>query len=84
MIRTWFPDYSQIAVVERKYTSYFYSLWVGLTAPILNLPVMIWNEILVPVLDGVITVVTGTIMSVLAGIVGLAAGLVEHPEDDQV
>ena len=45
---------------------------------------MIWNEIVAPLIEGVITVVTGTLMSFIAGAAGLAAGFADLPEEDQV
>jgi len=76
--RTWFPSPTQVFVVERKNTSYLHSLWVGITTPIFNLPSLVWEEILAPVIKGVFIILLATVVSMFAGLCGVAAGIEDN------
>lgn len=78
--RTWFPRPSEIFLVNRKNTSYIHSLWVGVTAPIFNFPVMMFEEIVLPLIRGVCVVSLAVVMSVLAGVCGIAVGIKDNDE----
>ena len=71
---TLFPD-PRLVHFGAKNPSYFNSLFVGLTAPLINLPVLIWNCILKHTLFGLYAVVMFILTSVVMGIRGRAHGV---------
>lgn len=82
--QSWFPHPRNITVVPRGVVPYRHSLWVGLTAPILNLPSMVFEVIIAPVVAGFISIIMITGVSVVAGISGCALGYDDKPIETEV
>jgi hypothetical protein len=78
--RIWFPNATSIAIVRQSKEYYFHSVFVGITAPILNLPYMIWNSILIPLVEGITVVAISVLSTFIAGIRGDVAGIEEVEE----
>ena len=72
--QSWFPHTKNIAVVQPGIVPYSHSLWVGLTSPILNLPLMIWEVMIVPFVGGFFTIIGVSAVAVIAGVSGRALG----------
>jgi hypothetical protein len=79
--KSWFPTANRVAIVDTSATNYFHSVWVGVTAPILNLPTMVWLSIVYPMLQGILEVVLAITLSVSAGIVGMVVGVDEEQDE---
>lgn len=78
--KTWFPDQHQLVIGDIKDSSYLHSLWVGLTAPALNLPLMLWYSVFMPMVRGLWFILMYFIFCALAGLRGRAHGfLVDMP-----
>ena len=74
--RIWFPEQHQIVISqEGSNAPYLHSVWVGITAPVMNLPVIVWHSIIKPALMGLLFVVRYTWYCVAAGLMGRAQGL---------
>jgi len=71
--RLMFPAIHQL-IVSAKDVPYGYSLFIGLTTPLVNLPVMIWLSLIYPFLCGLREIVLFTVACVVAGIGGRADG----------
>lgn len=67
------PDPHQIVIVRNP--TYWKSLLVGLTAPFLNLPLMLWQLIVLPVWRGVLTIVRFTLTCWIFGPLGWLVGM---------
>jgi len=79
--RIWFPDAHSVSIVRQPKEFYFHSLFVGITAPLLNLPYMIWSSIVMPMLGGIFVVTVSVFSIFIAGIRGNVAGLQEIEEE---
>jgi len=78
--RTWFPASYQLVFGEIKDSSWLHSMWVGFTAPLLNLPTMLWRAVIQPLISGVWLIFNFFIVSAIAGVRGKVHGyLVEMP-----
>lgn len=72
--RTWFPAHTQIGLTDGVNTSRLHSLWVGVTAPILNLPTMVWQMVMMPLLFGIFSLFKLIAISVYYGASGNVIG----------
>jgi hypothetical protein len=72
--RTWFPQPHQLMIGPTDGTPYLHSLWVGLTAPLFNLPVMLWHLVLLPIITGLTAIVKFFFVTAIAGVRGQAHG----------
>ena len=69
----WFPMIPEI--VHRPNPDRLNSAWIGLTAPIINLPNIVWRTMLVPLLVGLGAFVVGLVKASIA-LVGIPIALV--------
>lgn len=69
MKKTYFPAMHQVFVIPRN-ENYFHSLWIGLTAPVLNIWTMLFFTVLLPVLKGLGLVLHLLIVIPIMGILG--------------
>lgn len=67
-----FPFFHQMTF--KKNPNYLASLWLGFTAPVLNLPITIWKFILRPIIVGVGGFIMWNILFFFAGLFGYASG----------
>lgn len=74
--RTLFPQQHQFIIGRIQGQSYLSSLFVGLTAPVINLPLMLWQGVIKPPIRGLFFIVSFFIMGAIAGVMGRANGLV--------
>lgn len=49
----WFPDLNGFKFQRNE--SWLNSAWIGITAPIINLPVILWRTVISAFLEGVLT-----------------------------
>ena len=78
--RTWFPASHQMSFGEDCDSSWLHSMWVGFTAPLLNLPTMLWRAVIKPPIIGIWFIFNFFIVSAIAGLRGKVHGyLVEKP-----
>jgi hypothetical protein len=73
--RTWFPLHGQLGLTDASNTTRLHSLWVGLTAPILNLPTLVWVLILSPMLNGFVNLFNVFALSAYYGVTGQMIGV---------
>ena len=79
----WLPDYFQVSLGRTEGTPYLHSLWVGLTAPLINLPQLVWEAMLRPFFRGALTIATYTARCWFHGLRGEARGVpVPRPDRD--
>lgn len=78
MKRTWFPLHDEVALINKSENSYLHSLWIGLTAPLFNLPMLLFFEVLIPVLAGCWTIIKFFFFTFIAGVTGNAVGAKEE------
>lgn len=67
-----------MTVVPREGNPYLHSLWVGLTGPFLNLPMMVWDSLIWPILIGLRDIGLAFFLGFIAGVSGRAAGFAER------
>jgi hypothetical protein len=72
--RTWFPAPYQIYFGDATNSSWLHSMWVGFTAPLLNLPSMLWRAVIRPPIFGVWLILNFFIVSAIAGLRGKVHG----------
>lgn len=79
--RTLFPQPHQLVIGKIKGSSYLGSLWIGFTMPIINLPMMLWHNVMLPAGGGLLFIVKTFVVAALAGLMGRAHGfIVDMPE----
>lgn len=78
MKRTWFPLHDEVSLIRREDNSYLHSLWIGITAPLINLPMLLFFEVLVPMLAGIWTIARFFFYTFIAGVTGNAIGAREE------
>jgi hypothetical protein len=69
-----FPSHTQVTLVEKN-PSYWRSLWVGVSAPIINLPFLLWGMVVLPFLMGLLNVLMFILFTAFMGIRGKIAGI---------
>jgi len=72
--RSWFPSVANVVTVKYGKVSYIHSLWVGLTAPLFELPIMIYRGLIKPLTGGLLAIILVIFSCWFAGIRGRAAG----------
>jgi hypothetical protein len=78
--REWFPAPQQMLIAPNS--SYLHSLFVGITMPFLNLPVMIWQMILKPASKALVVIFTVFVISFFSGITGRSNAYSVKRDDD--
>jgi hypothetical protein len=78
MKRTWFPDHTQVGLIHRDQNSYLHSLWIGFTAPLFNLPGLLWSEVIAPFFGGLWVIAKFFFFTFVAGVTGNAIGAKEE------
>jgi len=68
----WFPKLEQ--VFQETNPSYVRSLFIGITAPVLLLPRMLWNHIIDPLVYGIFTFIICMVRTVILGFMGELTG----------
>lgn len=76
-----FPAIHQITATKNP--SYLNSLWLGISAPIINLPTIVWNLIVLPLFLGIAGLIQLLIVIPVAGILGRCTA-VEITEEDAI
>ncbi|WP_297478309.1 hypothetical protein [Ferrovum sp.] len=85
IIRTWFPSSTELFCdidskkLELTPSAYLHSLWVGFSAPIINMPELVWRLIITKFVDGVCTITIFVLISWFNALLGKAIG-VRHVE----
>lgn len=74
--RTLFPEQHQFVAGRIKGSSYLSSVWIGCTAPLLNLPLMLWRGVVKPPILGLVLIVQFFVLAMIAGFRGQAHGFV--------
>jgi hypothetical protein len=74
--RTLFPEQHQFVIGHVEGQSYLSSLWIGFTAPLINLPIMLWRSVIKPPFYGLFFIVQFFILAMVAGLCGRAHGFV--------
>ena len=72
--KTWFPQSHQMIFDRNNKGSYPHSVFVGLTAPLLNLPTMVWRGVISPPLHGIKFIAIFSLGSIWAGFRGHLRG----------
>lgn len=75
--KTWFPNMDQVFFKfgsEVPSGNYLNSVWVGLTAPFVNLPVLLFRFLLIPFLMGFFYIVGIFITCIFMGLSGNIVG----------
>jgi hypothetical protein len=72
--RTLFPEQHQFIIGRIKGQSYLSSLWIGFTAPLINLPLMLWRGVIIPPFVGLFFIAQFFVLGALAGLLGRAHG----------
>lgn len=79
--RTLFPLQHQFVIGNVKGQPYIASLFVGFTAPFMNLPTMMWRSVIKPPITGLTFIIQFFFMAIIAGLMGRAHGfLIDMPE----
>jgi hypothetical protein len=72
--RSWFPPADQVMVLKGQNVSYFHSLWIGLTVPLLNMPIIVFRLIVMPLLHGFFNSIAVVVALFILGVSGRALG----------
>jgi hypothetical protein len=72
--RSWFPPADQVMVLKGRNISYFHSLWIGLTVPLLNMPIIVFRLIVMPLLHGLFNLIAVVVALFVLGVSGRALG----------
>jgi hypothetical protein len=64
----WFPDPSMIVIEENP--NYLNSVWTGITTPLIHLPLMVWDYVLLPMFGGIVTIGRFWRLAAVSGVLG--------------
>ncbi len=74
---TLFPETHQVFVSDKAVNnpaSYFHSVWVGSTSGLINMPLMIWHMIILPLFATIRFIAVFTVLTFMHGLMGRVSG----------